>query len=434
MRRNVGTLQTLFTADWQWIVVAQLIAVAGTLILLKVVANVASSGDFGRFGLVLAVAGGVNSLAFGPVIAWANRYYQEGHEAGRLPAYFRALAAAAAIAITATSSLVFIAIAVAPNVIARLGIAPQLVLLGLLAGILQSANEVLVAVSNAALRRRPAALSLIGSRWLPVVLVLASYGLGFRSVEAYAAAVSIALITVLAIQIGQLVLIESFERTQRTPARAGDSYLRTLITYALPYVLWGIPSYVITFGDRYALAYFTNPTTVGAYIAMTTATISAVNILGAAVNRVLEPAVYATVGSGIIRERVDRAHRMIDSSILIMVVVLVPIVAAYAIVPREVIALFTAAPYSTHADILWALMLAGVLFLVGQELYLHGNVEKRMWPYLPVRLLHAAVFVIGVVLLLPQAGLLGLVIALLVSYFAQILFVLATNRLVVRQT
>lgn len=432
LRAHVETLRPLFDADWQWIILAQLAAVAGTLILLKVVANVAPPDDFGRFGLILAVAGGVNSVAFGPVIAWTNRHYQEGREAGRLQAYFRTLAAASAIAIAATSTVVFLVIALAPNMIARLGIAPQQGLLGLIIGILLSANEVAVAVSNAALRRRPAAVFLIGGRWFPVVFVLASYGLGFRSVNAYAAAVAIALSAVLMVQIGQIVMIELTESKQRPPAVTGGSYLRSLATYALPYVLWGIPAYLIIFGDRYVLAYFTDPATVGAYIAMSAATMSAVNVFGTAVNRVLEPAIYATSGASVDRERVVRAHRMIRTAILMIIVVLVPIVAIYSIFPGEVITLFTAASYGTYAGYLWVLMLAGLFFLIGQELFLHGNVEKRLWAYLPVRLIHVTIFAVGVAVLVPKGGLPGLTIAILIGYVAQVLLVLAANRWIVR--
>ncbi|MHB8398575.1 MAG: lipopolysaccharide biosynthesis protein [Candidatus Limnocylindrales bacterium] len=433
LRTRVETLRPIFGTDWLWIILAQLAAVAGTLVLLKVVSNVASPGDLGRFGLILAVAGGVNSLAFGAVIAWTNRHYQEGREAGRLPAYFRTLAAASAMAIAAMSTIVLLAIVLAPDTIARLGITPQLAILGLIIGILQSANEVAVTVSNAALRRRPAAIFLVGARWFPVALILACFRLGFRSVNAYGAAVAIALGAVLAVQIGQLLVIESTDSRQRPRAAAGGSYLRSLATYALPYVLWGIPAYIITFGDRYVLAYFTDPATVGTYIAMSAATMSVVNVFGTAVNRVIEPAVYATSGAGVDLDRVVRAHRMIRTAISAIIVILVPIVAIYGIFPRQVITIFTAASYGTYAGNLWVLMLAGLFFLVGQELFLHGNVEKRLWAYLPVRLIHVTIFAIAMAVLVPKAGLPGLTIALLVSYVAQTLLLLAANRWIVRR-
>ena len=425
---RAATLRPILGADWQWIIFAQLAAVAGTLILLKIVANIASPEGFGRFGLILAVAGGVNSLAFGPVIAWTSRHYQEGRETGRLRAYFRTLAMASAIATGAMCSVVLVFIALAPSLMTRVGITPLSGILGLTVGVLFGANEVAVAVSNAALRRRPAALFLVGARWVPVAVVGIAYLAGLRSVDAYATAVAIALALVLVVQIGQLVRVEARESRKRPLAGSGGSYLRSLSTYALPYVLWGIPAYVITFGDRYVLAYLTDAATVGAYIAMSTATMSAVGVFGMAINRVLEPALYATAGDSSDRDRVSQAHRMVRMAVIAIIVAIVPIVAIYGMFPREVIALFTSASYGAFAGHLWVLMLAGLFFLIGQELFLHGSIEKRVWAYLPVRLIHVAIFATGMVVLVPKLGLPGLTIALVVGYLSQVLLALAASR------
>lgn len=72
----------------------------------------------------------------------------------------------------------------------------------------------------------------------------------------------------------------------------------------------------------------------------------------------------------------------------------------YLLWPEQVIPRFASSEYATEAEHLWLLLLASIVFLVGQQPMLHGLVVKRPLEYVPIKFVHAAAHALQLVLLL----------------------------------
>jgi O-antigen/teichoic acid export membrane protein len=206
---------------------------------------------------------------------------------------------------------------------------------------------------------------------------------------------------------------------------------RSVLTYTAPFLVWGVPGYVLTFGDRLLLAYYSTVTAVGVYAAMVAATMSVGNAANAAISRVLEPEIFAIAGSGEDASRKQRAHRAVTRTIRLLSIAAVPVVVIYVLFPTEIIKIVSSGQYTGHAEQLWLMAVASALFLVGQVSVFHGLIEKRPWAYLPAKFAHAIILLATMLLLVPKHGVNGVVVAVLISQVAQLALVLGTNRYLV---
>ena len=100
----------------------------------------------------------------------------------------------------------------------------------------------------------------------------------------------------------------------------------------------------------------------------------------------------------------------------------------YLLWPEQVIPLFASSEYATEAEHLWLLLLASIVFLVGQQPMLHGLVVKRPLEYVPTKFVHAAALVAALVAAIPRHGISGVVVALVGAHALQLVLVLLVNR------
>lgn len=421
-----GWVRTVLEPRWQWLVLAQISQAAGMFVLFKLTANFLAVDSFGRFALALAVAGGVNVVLSGPLAGWASRHFQEVSEASSVRSYRRALMSAA---LGGTAGLAMVAAIIgvaAANQLHDLSISGRLFALGVTVGLFAGIADIAIASFNAAFRRRTAAVILLLSAWVRVAAVVGAYAVGVRTVEGLLAAMACLLAILGTVSYG---LLFRFLRDEHRAEFRDYSRLPGLVYYAGPFVLWGIPGYLIMFGDKLILAHYTDAETVGVYAAMVVATISVGAFASAVVNRVLEPTVWRIAGSGEDLARLAHAHGLIRRVVVMLAAVSIPAILAYVAFPRSIVTVFSSRAYVGSARELWILASATALFLIGQQLTLHGLVEKRPAIYVPAKFLHAAMLVGLLFTLIPRYGLSGAIYALLLANAVQLGAVVLTNRL-----
>jgi O-antigen/teichoic acid export membrane protein len=424
--RTRQILRPVFSAEWQWIFVAQLANVVGTWAVVKVVSNLAGAAQFGRFGIIIAVAYAVNTLLFGPLAGWAQRHYQEAREAGSFHAYYRAAAVALIVCTVGGTVLPLTVGLLAPRLLARVELTRGSLAVALGLGIVLSYCDIAIAIANAAFQRRAASVFLVATTWVRVAAVLAAWTAGARTARALAAAMIVGIALIVPVQVWLLL------RDRRSWVRSrsdNQSFMPSLLHFMLPLVVWGLPGYVLTTSDRFLLAYFSGPAVVGVYIAMAAATINVGNAFSAAANRVLEPWIYSASGAGVDPVRIRRAGNVINTTTGLAVIASLPLVAVYALWPKPVIAFFSSSAYGAHAGLLWLMLCAAIIFLVAQQLMLHGLVVKRIWIYVPIKFVHASMLAAALIVLIPREGLSGVVYALLLAHSVQLAMITAANRL-----
>lgn len=405
---------------------AQLAALGAAFVQVKLGAVWLPADEFGRFGLAIAVGASIHVLAIGPLVAWANRFYREAAEADTLGRYYGTLGLVAAVVLT-----VFIAAALAlalggAGLLDRLSISARLLLIAVALGLGLSLSELAIAAASAALWRGWAAAALLTVGAARIAGMVAARLAGGADAEGYLVAVAACVALVAAGLVGALLGRERRRgRLQRPRPQRSD--LRAFAAYAAPFLAWGVPGYLLTFGDRLLLAYFLGPQETGAYVAMAAATVNATSVFGAAVNRVLEPAVYARAGAGRDAARLGAAARLINRSTVGLAVLALPAVALYAWLPGVWLSLFASGGFDAPEGALWLLLVAAILFLVSQQLILHGLVEKRPQVYLPAKFLHAALAMSLLAWWIPDHGITGAIWALLVAHGAQVVMIVVTT-------
>lgn len=419
-------LRSFFSTHWQWVFLGQVAAIVGSLALVKVAALVSEPEVFGRFALILAVGFGINAILFTPINAWAYRYYQEARETHRLRTYYLALMLSLGVGVIAATLLVLGCLAVLGRQLERMDISSEMMLVALALGVGAACSDAAVSVANAAFFRRSAAVFLTLATWIRVLVLAVAYLAGARSAQGFGLAVALATVALVPIQAWTLRRSEKLPRTD--DPRPDRAYLSSLLRYALPFFLWGIPGYIVAFGDRLVLAYYTDSATVGVYAAMAAATTNLISAAGGAANRVIEPTLFASSGAGTDAARVDPALRTVGISTAVIVPIAAPVVLVYLLWPDLVITLFSSADYRSGSRHLWLLLVAATIFVASQQLMYRGYILKRLGPYLPTRLAHAALVAAGLVFAIPRYGLSGLIGTLVVAHSLQFVLVAATNR------
>lgn len=418
--------RTLLSGGSQWVLISQILAFAGAFLLIKLAATLGSVAQFGRFVVVFAMAGAVNSLIFGPIGQWASRHYQEAHATGELRAYYRtaAVSVVAGVGVCGVLTVAFMRTAL----LERLGLTDILFVLGVLFGVASGINEVSIAITNAARRRRLSSVAILASSWLRIAGLLLVYGLGGRSLLGWVAGIVVAIGALATAQI--FLLIREYASCKGE--LPGNSYLGSVRTYMLPFIVWGLPAYALTLGDRVLVAYFSDPVTVGIYAAMVSATMSVANVVTGSVSRAVEPTIYAVSGEVHDDARMRQAHMLVRYTVIATVALAGPYVFVCWLWPNRIIALFASAEYGSHGGRLWLLAAAAMVFLLSQQIIMHGLVEKRPWLYIGPRYVHAVLLVTGLFVLVPKSGLNGAIWSVLAAQIVQLALVVLVNRVGLR--
>ena len=403
---------------------AQAIALLASFALIKLVASVADRQSFAAFAIVVALGGAANTLVFGPLGQWALRHYQESQENGELRAFYRA-ATISVLAGTALLAAASMPLLFDHALLRRLGLTPTLLGLSVALGVVWGCGDICVFIANAALRRRVAgALLIVQAVGRPMAIGCALL-FGQWSVVAWVTGILLFSAGFLAIALP--IVIGRDLRAAPVCDVPGGRHLAGLVSYTVPFVIWGVPSYAVSFGDRLLVGYLGTPGMLAIYVAMTTATTTVANGLSAVLARVFEPLVFSRAGDGSDPERERAAHRLVNMSTLLGIGVALFVAIAAWLSPDLVLRVFTSSRYTAGGSRLWMLALAGAAFVAGQQLIVHGFVAKRPWLYVPVRFAHAAALVGGLFALVPRRGLDGAVESVLGAQLLQLALVVSVN-------
>ena len=413
------------------IVGAQGVALVSRFALMKYIAVTLGVEAFGQFAILIAISAAVNTLALGPLSSWAVRYYQAGVSTGNLAGYRWTLWISLAI-LMLVSTIILVPVALGGVIYGELteGITYKLVGLGIMIGFMTGANEIIVGVMNAAIRQKTAAILLAGPAILSVLGVVILVETGVTLISTIS--VAILATTILGTLISVVIAEKHLTRVIGNSSQAFDStdskkHIKTMVTYIWPFVIWGIASYAITFGDRWFLSVNFDAKTVGIYAAMATASIGLLNAVSSSTMRALEPHVYLLAEAEPTDQK-SAANGLVRKIVWSSVLVLLPMTLVYALWPEFIIGIFTSSEFVEESRHLWMLFLGAGILLISQQMILRGLIAKRPRIYLIPKLLHGLILVCLFALLVPTAGINGVVWSLVISNSCQLIFVFIVNR------
>jgi len=250
-----------FAKEGSWIVAGQIAAVAGALVLVRVLTEHLDPEQYGQLALGLTVAGLVNQVVMGGVANGISRFYSIAAENQDLGGYLRAtrrLMFYATLVVVVISLLVIIGLF-------WLGYSQWIALAAaaLIFSVLSGYNFTLSGVQNAARQRAIVALHGSLDAWLKIGLAL---GLMFWLGNSSTAVVIGYACSSLIISLSQLVFLRRTIPMKKALAAKDNQWMQQMWAYSLPFSTWGVFSWMQQVSDRWALQTFAPIADVGQYV------------------------------------------------------------------------------------------------------------------------------------------------------------------------
>ena len=314
--------------EGSWIVAGQIAAVAGALVLVRVLTEHLDPAQYGQLALGLTIAGLVNQVAMGGVTSGIGRFYSISLEKGDLWGYLRASNRLMGYATLGAS-------AIALALMVGLFLTGQMQWLGLAAAvlvfsILSGYNSALGGIQNAARQRAIVALHGGMDAWLKIGLAV--------GVVLWVGSSSTAVVIGYALS-GLLVTTSQLYFLRRLLQRHGganlattnEDWARQIWLFSWPFSAWGIFTWAQQVSDRWALEYFSSTYDVGAYVVLSHLSIVPMTLGAGMLMNLISPILYQRAGAAKDHARVKAVYAVTRNiSILVMAATILVAIASYA--------------------------------------------------------------------------------------------------------
>ena len=347
--------------EGSWIVIGQIAAVAGALVLLRVLTEHLDPAQYGQLALGLTVAGLVNAVVMGGVTNGISRFYSIAAEKQDLVGYLYATrhllayatAAAVAIGLILMASLYWLGYS------QWIGLAAAALVFSVLSGY----NSTLSAIQNAA--RQRAIVTFHGGldAWLKILLAV--------GVVLWLGASSTAVVigyacSSLLITVSQLIFLRRTIPQQQTRIPNRQQWMPQIWAYSLPFATWGIFGWAQQSSARWALEAFTTTETVGLYSVVSQLGYAPIQMATGTALTFLTPILFARTGDAQSLDRNNNVRDLIKKLVLLGFCLTVFAVLVAAVLHSYIFHLLVNDSYFSVSYFLpWAI-LAGGIFSVAQ--------------------------------------------------------------------
>lgn len=402
-----------------WIVIGQVAAVAGALVLVRVLTEHLAPAQYGQLALGLTVAGLVNQIVMGGIGAGISRFYSIAAEKEDLGGYLQATryllayatAAVLAIGMILVASLYWLGYS------QWIGLAAAALVLSVLSGY----SSALSGIQNAARQRAIVALHGGLDAWLKILLAVGVVlWLGTSSTAVVIGyACSSLLVTV-----SQFIFLRRSIAQQHTPIPNRQQWMPQIWAYSLPFTTWGAFTWMQQVSDRWALQVFAPTSDVGQYAVLFQLGFTPIALITGMAVSFLGPILYQRSGDATDHVRNTNVHRLgWRMTHLSLIVTLLGFTITFAAHER-LFDLLVSSEYRESSHLLPWVVLAGGMFAAGQMLALKLMSEMKPSAMTGAKIITALIGVLFNVIGAALGGMQGVVASLVV--FSGIYFVWMT--------
>jgi O-antigen/teichoic acid export membrane protein len=416
---------TLSVAVWReiaWLCVGQVAAAIGVVLTVRTLTTLLGPQSYGELSLGITLSTLASQVILGPLSNAVDRFFVFARETGEIPEFL----VAAKRLTTGASLLVLLA---GTAIICGLSVlGPQWILLSCAAvafALLSGWDKLLSGLQNAARQRRAVALHQALREWLKLVLAVAAVMFARSSVSALFA-YAVASMIVLASQFvvfRRLVEPVALARPRVSLASATE---QRILSYALPFALYGVFTWLQLSSDRWALEWFTNTSIVGLYAAVSQLGAYPLSMLTVLVMQLVAPILFSQAGDGRDPDRVANAMRRLwllcGAMLLLTIVGTLVSLLAHTFIFR----LLIGPEFAQVSFLLPVAVLASGIFSTGQIASLGpqivGNSKSLILPTLGTAALSVIMNIVGAILFNIE-GVLGALLLFSVCYAGSVGFV-----------
>ncbi len=398
-----------------WIFVGQIVSVAGTLALVRILTEYLAPTEYGQLALGLTVAGLLNQVIFGGIGNGISRYYAVAAEADDLNGYLRdarKLLFYGTLAAILVGGLLLIGLH-------QFDATQWMVLAAaaLVFAVFSAYNSAIGGIQNAARQRAIVALHGGMNAWLNLLFAI----LVIRWLGATSEAVVVGHIaSTLLVTLSQLVFLRRTIPSQVTPSVRHHHWLQRMWSYSWPFSTFGVFTWMQLVSDRWALESFASTADVGHYAVLFQLGYAPITMVTGMATAFLAPILFQRSGDATNPVRNAGVDRL-SWKLTYLALILTGLATLLAVMAHEwLFSLLVASKYRSLSFLLPWVVLAGGLFAAGQTLSLKLMSEMKTRAIATVKIVTA---LLGVSLNILGAMLIGLngVVAALVAFSASYL-------------
>jgi O-antigen/teichoic acid export membrane protein len=402
--------------EGSWIVIGQIAAVAGALVLVRVLTEYLAPAQYGQLALGLTVAGLVNQVVMGGICAGIGRFYSIATEKQDLGGYLHAtrnLLAYATLVVVALGLMLMVSLYWL-GYSQWIGLAAAALVFSVLSGY----NGTLSGIQNAARQRAIVAFHGGLDAWLKILLAVGVVlWLGATSTAVVIGYVCSSLL----ITVSQLIFLRRTIPQQHTPIQNRQQWMPQIWTYSLRFCTFGVFTWMQQVSDRWALQAFASTADVGQYAVLFQLGFVPIALITGMGISFLGPILFQRAGDATDHVRNTNVHRLSwRMSHLSLIVTLLGFAITFALHER-LFGLLVAAEYRGSSHLLPWVVLAGGMFAAGQMLALKLESEMKLSAMTTAKIVTALIGVLLNVIGAALAGMQGVVGAM--AAFSGIYFV-----------
>ena len=381
-----------------WLVLGQLSFIVATLVLIRTLTERLSPVEYGNLALALTLSSLVSQVVFGGIGGGITRFYSVACEYGDLHGFLRQsflLMLYGTVAVVAAAALPLLGLIAFSQW--------ELVCLAavaLLFSCIDSYNNAISGIQNAARRRVTVALHMGISIWLRVALAAFAMRLfGFSSVPVITGYILAAML----ITASQIVFLRVQLKGRTGASERQHNWQAQIWQYSWPFMAWGFFTWLQQASDRWSLKAFSDPESVGLYIAVYQIGYAPISIALGVVTTFLGPILFEKSGDA---SNISRKLTWLALFTTILVAI------ATMFFHEQLFGILVAADYLKASYLLPWVVLGGGLFATGQMLALKLMSELRSRKLLVPKITTAALGIVFNIIGASVAGINGVVLAL----------------------
>ena len=405
--------------EGSWVIIGQIIAILGSLVLVRVLTEYLKPVQYGQLVLGLTLGGLVNQVVMGGMSNGITRFYSIAAEKKDLYRYLRA---SFFLMSYATIVVVIIALVLLVSLL-WLGYSQWLglAIAALVFSVLSGYNATLNGIQNAARQRVTVALHSGLDAWLKVLLAVGMMLWLGRSSTVVLVGYALSLLLVTG---SQLVFLRRLIQRKISVLQTSENWGRQIWTYSWPFSTWGVFTWAQQVSDRWALEAFTSTQEVGLYAVLFQLGYTPIGLVTGMVMTFLGPIFYQRSGAASDHTRNVSVHRVAWRITFASFLVTVFAFFFTLLLHKQIFHLLVANQYHSVSNFLPWVVLAGGIFATGQMLSLKLMSEMKSTAMITVKIVTA---ILGVVLNMYGASQFGLqgIIAALIAFSCIYLFWMA---------
>lgn len=358
--------------EGSWIVTGQIVTVAASLVLVRVLTEYLDPAQYGQLALGLTVAGLVNQVVMGGVTNGISRFYSIAAEKQDLGNYLHAtrrLLGYATLVVVAISLLLITGLL-------WLGYSKWtgLAAAALVYSVLSGYNSALNGIQNAARQRAIVAFHGGLDAWLKIGLAVGV--VLWLGASSSAVVIGYACSSLL-ITFSQLIFLRRTIPRQEAQTSKHEQWMQQMWAYSLPFSTCGVFTWSQQVSDRWALQAYESASEVGQYAVLFQLGYTPIALVTGLASGFLAPILYQRSGDATDHSRNANVHRLCWRVTHISLMVTLLGFAITFAMHEWFFHLLVATKYRSSSYLLPWVVLAGGLFAAGQMLGLKLMSEMR---------------------------------------------------------